>query len=166
VAGGVAKLVVRGISQDIYASGGRGRQGPAPRHSEQAANAAAARANGQGECEQRRDADGEQRGTPRHPPRAGDGLRTSSRSTRSPGQCERRDRAPPARGGILERCDRGHAEQHPDREIDGGMLGIDDQDEAERGEERARPRTRARAPATAGTGQDRLGRQSITRRGS
>jgi len=66
----------------------------------------------------------------------------------------------------LERCDRGHAEQHPDREIDGGMLGIDDQDEAERGEERARPRTRARAPATAGTGQDRLGRQSITRRGS
>jgi len=146
VAGGVAKLVVRGISQDIYASGGRGRQGPAPRHSEQAANAAAARANGQGECEQRRGADGEQRGTPRHPPRAGDGLRTSSRSTRSPGQCERRDRAPPARGGILERCDRGHAEQHPDREIDGGMLGIDDQDEAERGEERARPRTRARAP--------------------
>jgi len=95
VAGGVAKLVVRGISQDIYASGGRGRQGPAPRHSEQAANAAAARANGQGECEQRRGADGEQRGTPRHPPRAGDGLRTSSRSTRSPGQCERRDRAPP-----------------------------------------------------------------------
>ena len=167
MAGGVAKLVVRGISQDIYASGGRGRQGPAPRHSEQAANAAPARANGQGECEQRRGADGEQRGTPRHPPRAGDGLRTSSRSTRSPGQCERRDRAPPARGGILERCDRGHAEQHPDREIDGGMLGIDDQDEAERGEERARPRTRAReTPATAGAGQDRLGRQSITRRGS
>jgi len=95
VAGGVAKLVVRGISQDIYASGGRGRQRPAPRHSEQAANAAAARANGQGECEQRRGADSEQRGTPRHPPRAGDGLRTSSRSTRSPGQCERRDRAPP-----------------------------------------------------------------------
>ena len=124
MAGGVAKLVVRGISQDIYASGGRGRQRPAPRHSEQAANAAAARANGQGECEQRRGADSEQRGTPRHPPRAGDGLRTSSRSTRSPGQCERRDRAPPARGGILERCDRGHAEQHPDREIDGGMLGI------------------------------------------
>ena len=94
MAGGVAKLVVRGISQDIYASGGRGRQRPAPRHSEQAANAAAARANGQGECEQRRGADSEQRGTPRHPPRAGDGLRTSSRSTRSPGQCERRDRAP------------------------------------------------------------------------
>ena len=42
-----------------------------------------------------------------------------------------------------------------------------DQDEAERGEERARPRTRAReTPATAGAGQDRLGRQSITRRGS
>ena len=167
MAGGVAKLVVRGISQDIYASGGRGRQRPAPRHSEQAANAAAARANGQSECEQRRGADSEQRGTPRHPPRAGDGLRTSSRSTRSPGQCERRDRAPPARSGILERCDRGHTEQHPDREIDGGMLGIDDQDEAERGEERARPRTRAReTPATAGAGQDRLGRQSITRRGS
>ena len=66
MAGGVAKLVVRGISQDIYASGGRGRQRPAPKHSEQAANAAAARANGQGECEQRRGADGEQRGTPRH----------------------------------------------------------------------------------------------------
>ena len=47
------------------------------------------------------------------------------------------------------------------------MLDIDEQGKTEGGEERARPRTRAReTPATAGTGQDRLGRQSITRRGS
>ncbi len=42
-----------------------------------------------------------------------------------------------SKGRIVQGCSGRDAEQHPDREISGGMGGIDDQGETKRGEERA-----------------------------
>src|SRR5262245_59999143 len=74
------------------------------------------------------------------------GRGPARRRGEAPGKGERRDRPPRGsaedatergKGWIVEGRSGGDAEQQPDREVSGGMIGVDEQGEAERGNERA-----------------------------
>ena len=68
--------------------------------------------------------------------RRGEAARERQRGDRP--ACRRAENAPERREGrIVERGRDRDAEQHPDREIGRGMLGIDERDKSERAEERA-----------------------------
>src|SRR5262249_60072894 len=74
------------------------------------------------------------------------GRGPARRRGEAPGKGERRDRPPRGsaedatergKGWIVEGRSGGDAEQQPDREVSGGMIGVDEQGQAERGNERA-----------------------------